>query len=1563
MKGMIYLFKIIRKITAIILCTSMLAGLCSFNASAAGVATKVALNVNNDAGDSCYFDSNYCYTSANAQYKNLTTEMGNNYIEYYRLDYTNPRRKGFMYLERLDQDTNCFFTITLNRSTVTRNTTKIYNNILINADIMTTLPGPDAQMFLIRRGTSSSDPEMCLATMGADGCFTFSDGTKSEAVVKKGVWANYKVAINLSTHKADIYFDGIKIKSGLSVSSDFTEIKQVRFSLMPGAIGNMYLDNMQVTGLIEPFVDGVETPTDIYPGEDEIKNFLKGKVAFHGYSGLVYKDGVKRHLSHRPVFDTNAQELYVSEDEIKTAFGIKSLSFDSEGTATADGVTKQTGKAPIIKEGITFIPVTAFCEAVLGKHVYSFKTGYFIVGDVYEILDASTWKYQSFRADTSMFTLWNDIDFLNAFLQYERPDAAKLKADFEASNGYTHPRLLVSKSDFDRLRDSYNSDEKYHKMAHKAISTARSYLGHTVLEYKYDDAMRMLNTARDVFEIFFYLGYAWQLTGDPVYVERAYAEVCNLATFPDFNTSHIIDTGEFLMGLALAYDWLYDGYTEEQREFVAKVCVENGLKPLASGMYGRITSSSNGSNTYGSFRWRSNYNAIVIGGCLNAAIAAVEYDPDYCFDIIENCLKGYEYSLAELMPGGGWNESPSYWNYALQYIDVGLSSLNATFGTDYCLSRSMGMEDTLRYAVSTIGAVGSNNFHDMGNNASTISYGEFMYLSQLYKNKTAYDLRYKYIVEKGATPGMSDLLYYRTNGLGEDAFEMDTVNYVEGVELFSVKDTFDTDNDQFYFSTHFGTTSGYHQHNDCGTFVLDIKGQRWAEDLGSENYNIQNELGYAEYELYRKRAEGHNVMVINPASYSKSMEQQAGLFVPVTKYGYNDSEAYVIADMSDVYAQVDSMELGYYIDKKNQSVTMRNEFVPSKEDSEVYWFMHTTANITINGNTAYLTKNGEKVKLEFDTNAIDAQILSMEAKPLPTSPQVPEQNANSGYSKVAIKLKATGYTTLTVRVSPQDYEEDMYLDPLSEWHLLSDSENDVTLFEASQASDFSSFIRGTLSDATAIGGKESYDKSIKVTVSEAENDSSINAYSEYSWGTTDKNGYWSEAGGNGYLIISANVFSTDGATKFGAYTAQSGTIGEIITPEANRWYNYVVIYDRKTGLAKTVVNGEHGEYKKCLLGQPRSDSATIRNSIRLMATPKKLNDSIYLDDIKIYTSDTDYIPTVPKLGSGYIIEGIKLQAVPGLTGDSITQNTEYIVSIYEDNSYTARKSGELELTNGNVVVLSSDKNLYTTYIVTGDKLHVVPDYKINQTAAFSDPTFSYLRCAPTNVLGVGGKASSDAVLKFTGNDSTTTNDFYFQHVFTESEVKRYDVAVSMDVYVESSTYFKEIKFATGGHSSLLGTKVVNTTDLSTKTWRNVTLIHRAATNNNELYIDGVLKNTTTAALSSNTLRVIFNPIHKLLGGNNKTYVHLDNISFMCGDDIIINPITSSAYTISGTYISKATGVTVDTFKKNITKASPLFEVHVYNTNGSLASDSTTISAGMYVYVTEGGNVARQYYFK
>lgn len=1004
------------------------------------------LYTTNEAGDDVFFDSRYLWTSGDPHYLNFTAVPKTNTIECARYDYTNPERQTYIYLDRSDTSNDVYFDIAFNRFEYTKNLDKKFNYYLIDGDFKVEKLGAQTH-FLMRDSTSSSTQvQSWPVEILPDGSLYFNNGRTIPNVAVKGSWFNLKLAVDMITKTIDCYVNGKCEVEDLPLPENFESMDMLRISLYAGGKGDLYVDNLIVRGLINPVIDGEYEPTCIYPDDSIVEDFLADKVGLHSYSGLIYANGKKSKITGEPERDVEANEYFIPIDAVNEAFGTDFKFADGEisgttarisadGTITKDGITDKLVNAVREKNGTAYVGICEFAQKVLGKSVLHFETGMILISDKELFMETDSWEYFSFRGDTSDISIWNDIDFLNAFLQYERPDAQRLIDDMKKKDPEmnSHPRVYMTASDFELQREKYKTDEQFKKIADAVIEKADQMLDSEGFSYKYDDAMRMLNTATAVWENFTLWGYAYNMTGDQKYLDRVYKELQALDKFPDFNTSHIIDTGFFASGLAIAYDWFYNGFNDEQRELAKRVCFDKCFKTLASIHYGQISSASSGSKGWGSAKGGSNYNGMINGGIISCAIATMECDPEFCADALSNSIRSIEYILQNLMPGGGWSEGVSYWQYGLQFIMSSIVSLQNVFGQDYALSKTMGMESTLNFAVNAMGAQGINNFHDASSGV-VHSYQIFTTISKMLKDPVAFKIRMDDL-ESFSRVEKEDAIFYDFE-VGEKAatadIELPSAIKTDGVELFSIRDSYDPAESDFYFSTHFGITSGYHTHNDTGTFVLDMIGERWAEDLGAENYNLQNELGYKDADLYRKRAEGHNVMVLNP---NTAFNQTEDMFVPITDYASNDNGGYVVADMSGVYKDTSKMKLGYYIDDNMNSLTMRNEFTVTKQTTG-YWFMHTKADIYIEGDKAILSKNGKSVQLEFDTDAADAEITVMDAKPLQSSPQVPEQNANDGYRKVAIKFTAKGDTYLTVKVSPLGMDiSPIKTEPIDEWTL------------------------------------------------------------------------------------------------------------------------------------------------------------------------------------------------------------------------------------------------------------------------------------------------------------------------------------------------------------------------------------------------------------------------------------------------------------------------------------------------------------------------------------------------
>ncbi len=985
------------------------------------------------SGDVTYFDNRFCYTSGAPRYYRFSAVPKSNEIVTTRLiDYQSPTRTDYIYMKRIDNIDDCYFEIAMTMPAIAHADDFKHRYLKMEGDFKAdTLQDIN---FLIRDNKTTGSSIDTNFNVNPDGSIS-GGGLKTFGAVKQGEWFHLLWAMNLDTKKYDVYVNGKKVLADANLNANMEQFNLLRVNLnYSSVVGDLYLDNFDVTGLIRPVVDGVETKTGVIPTDDNIIDFMSDKIGMHAYGNLLQKNGVKTELETKGIYDKKTEQYYVTADTINKAFDLKledkDGEIDGDITVKADGtVTLNDGREfkleypPKVENGRMYVPVRQFAVDALGKHVWWFKTGILLFADYELNIETTGWTYQNER-ETSGCTVWNDIDYLNGYLQYKRPDAERLKADYTATTGDTtftqHPRLYHNAADFADMKEKYelNADPVFTKRLASYIKEADNYNLENLASYRFSDSMRT-PIAGDLTNRFVAWGYAYNLTGDQKYAEMAFAQFEKLATFPDLNTSHVIDTGQALQGIAIGYDWLYNGFTPEQQEFALGV-LRHYLEVLGNAFYGRLTSASQGAAEWRSVKVMNNYNTIVNAGITLAAIATIEYDPNTAFRYIADSTRSIEYSVQMFPPGGAWMEGVSYLNFVMQSLVPWASNMEKNFGQSYNVMDGQGMNGILDFMISVTGPDGSNQMGD-GQTVKDYSWESFFYLSKRYSNPVGSFMRWDDLHNGNIPPSFYDIAFYDFNAANLDESvikSMSNMQRIDGMEVFSIRDSYVKKESNLYFSAHFGTSSGYHQHWDCGTFVLDFSGIRWAHDLGNDSYLLQNELGYQGYEIFRKRVEAHNILVLNPSAYGKDFEIARGNFAPIIDARSNEYGGFVYANMDDIYAEASKMTMGYYIDDNMSSVTMRNEFTLNEATNCVWGFI-TKGDIEIDGNIAYVTQSGGSIKLEAVCSGTNVRWHDNgNPKPLPTSPQVPEQNKNAEYTQLQLMFGgAKGDNKLIIKIS------------------------------------------------------------------------------------------------------------------------------------------------------------------------------------------------------------------------------------------------------------------------------------------------------------------------------------------------------------------------------------------------------------------------------------------------------------------------------------------------------------------------------------------------------------------
>lgn len=1373
-----------------------------------GDSSAINLNCENEAGDYEFFDSNEISIGRKAQYLNFTVTENGNSISLPRLDYKNPKREKYIFINKTKANAGCSAEIALERRSYTKNTSKKYNYYTIKKSIT------------LFRGMSTSElvnlkfKGNTVKLLTVDGSGNIKQSENSDLAF--GEKTNIIVFVNLQSGTAEIYINGA-FQYSVDVPKEYGYPQTVQCQFVSG-IGKAYIEDWTVTGTVLPQKNGKEQKSSIYPDDSEVRNYLKDKTAFHQSSGTVCKNGEKGKCD----FFLDENNMYVSYASINEAFDMKlamngSAASDGSIEITANGIIKngiQIKRAGhgILKDGKMYIPVQIFAKEILQKYVYSYQTGMIVISDEPSRLNDAGWQYMFLR-DDSAITLLNDIDFVNGFLQYDRPDTAILKSGFNQS----HPRILCTSGDFEKLKLLKN-DGVYKTVYDKMIAYANEIVYNAqVSEYTYDDSIRTLNTANEVKNRFLYLGYAYRMTGEHKYLNRAYAEVEALLEFPDYNPCHIIDTGTYAFAAAIAYDWFYDGYNDEQRENAKRLCLLC-LDELSAGYCGRITSTADSmTGGWSAFKETSNFNSIVNGGAMCAAIAAADNCEEELAEIIKNSIRGFEYCLMRFSPKGAWSESLNYWNYSLEFWIYAVSSLNSTFSESFGLETAMGLDNTLNFAKACIGECGVYNFHDSPP-SKIKSYDSFMYLAGLTNNDEARNMRIYDLRTSNVKPSIQDALFYE---YGDEIKEKEIqCEYIEGAELFSVRKKADG----FYFGTHFGTTSGYHQHSDASTFVLDMLGERWAEDLGAEDYNLQNEYGYKDYQLYRKREEGHNVIVVKPA---EDFSQKQNEFIPITKYRYDDKCAYAAADMSGIYSGADKMNMGYYIGDDYKSVTMRNEFY-ANEAEEVYWFMHTKADITIDNNIAYLSKNGKSIKIIFTTNAEGAQIYAMEAKPLSTSPHPKEQNDNAEYKKLAIKLKANAETVLNVKICTADCGDNVSDKKISEWDV--NEETERILYEPKKAEDFTGCVRCIPTD-NEVG-----------TVMGINNDDNgrYTCYNEFNAGEINER----------YIRIGLDFIPEGAGARIA--TAQNKTVAELTDCYRGKKNGIAVIYDRFEKKAKTFVNGIEGEWKDAELSG--------NNCIRLIADGNGVGDYITVLKYKISACESiTEVPEVPLIKTDYKTDQNAIYIPDGASAENIIC-TNCSMKIYGDETMTFSSNPKM-LCDGNIIELKG-KNSYAYYRVSSEREQNTDtaEKTLELKNEFSQLTSQ--GCKMTEITSAYGKSEYDKALELRGHENESA--YYIQ--YCSERINNEKFTVDMLIYPDKNA----LQYLVATSSNLKLSEYIEPSAFRQGEWNRLTVTHDGDINT--VYINNKRYSISTGEVKNNVFRLIAYGS----AGENEKLAYIDN---------------------------------------------------------------------------------------
>lgn len=888
---------------------------------------------------------------------------------------------------------------------------------------------------------SSDNQDIFTIQFLSNGSLVLYDG-KFVCRYNTGKFYRVGIALDLDAKTMDVYFNGKRRIEGYPLQREISDVKMMRIHMNDVyEPSKMYIDDflvysgksqmdreeLEASAVVEQGGTAITTISEqsalqrmenaiaMYPGRP--KAVADGRVVSIGgesrITPLMTESGVMVPL--RFVFESLGGK--VGWDDGTATVAIHTDTFEIQpGTAEikVNGAGRKLASDIFLKDGVLFMSPQDIAS-LLDMNVFSDESGLVILSP-----------------QDVQFSWENDLALINKVVSlflYDDCTGEEVVAMIKQRHpGQSHPRILVQEDTFKKIAENIKTDRVLAEIYTGVKARADAILDQPINVYEKPDGLRLLEVSRSVLDRVTTLAAIYNITGEEQYALRAWMELYMAASFPDWNPYHFLDTAEMSAAFAIGYDWLYNWMDASQRETLRTAIVEKGLKQ------GLDDYENNPRSRTSKFtELMNNWRFVGNGGMIMAAAAIADEEEELCGQIFEYALLNMREPMSLFAPDGSWEEGIVYWHYTMIYLSYMVGTLDSAAGTDFGYFDVPGMRKTPYFLITMNGSKGAFNFHD-AEEAKRIP-PQLMWLAGKLGDYGVAQQRLDYIAETGASFSgangvvAEDLIFYDSRFLGS-SIEPQLDTYQRGVEVYAMRDGWTEDS--AYAAIQCGTNDVPHGQYDMGTFVYDAMGKRFFMDLGADDYNLAGDV----QDRYRYRAEGHNTLVINP---SNEPGQEWDSTCKIDRFESKPRGAFAVTDMTDAYRnQAESVQRGIMLRDDKETLILQDE-IRLKEESDVWWFAHTKANIEISadGKRAALNLEGKTLQCEIVSD-IDAVFTVMDAVPLETSPQVEGQNPNANIRKLAIHLENCKDAVITVACympSEKGLDEGYTytVTPLSDW--------------------------------------------------------------------------------------------------------------------------------------------------------------------------------------------------------------------------------------------------------------------------------------------------------------------------------------------------------------------------------------------------------------------------------------------------------------------------------------------------------------------------------------------------
>jgi hypothetical protein len=589
---------------------------------------------------------------------------------------------------------------------------------------------------------------------------------------------------------------------------------------------------------------------------------------------------------------------------------------------------------------------------------------------------------------------------------------------------YPHPRLLLLKGEEAALKQTIARDETWQKVHNAIIAECGNILPLAPIDYHLE-GITMLPTVRVAVKRVFYLSYAYRMTGDSRYRDRAVKEMLAVAAFDDWNPAQYLDTAETTFCMAIGYDWLYDDLSAADRDTIKTAIIEKGIEPSFDTKHNWFLTAY------------TNWNQVCNAGASFGAWAIYEDAPEYAEAIIQRAKSSIVIAMDAYGPGGNYAEGYGYWEFGTSYNVMFLSALEQLYGTDDGLSAADGFLKSPYWQQNmTAPSKTAYNYSDNGM-GNILSPSMFWFAdklddpSLLWNEKRYLEEPNRYLVSDRLLPTL--LIWGSNRRLDNIPPPRELVYAGRGMTPVVLMRTSWSDADAVYAGIKGGKAATNHGHMDSGSFVMEANGIRWAGDPGMENYiavqdhvdlwNMRQES--TRWDLFRYNNLAHNTLTVDGAYH------QVNGAASLVSYGDTGDFTRAVFDLSPVFEdQLAASKRGIAIVDKTYVVVV-DELQTLAAATTVRWNMFTLASIAgMESSGATLTKGGKTLTLRV----VEPEGAVLQTWPVDTQAAYESSNAGAAIIGFEAELPANAAARFVVELIPDTAEAAEHpIPPLSEW--------------------------------------------------------------------------------------------------------------------------------------------------------------------------------------------------------------------------------------------------------------------------------------------------------------------------------------------------------------------------------------------------------------------------------------------------------------------------------------------------------------------------------------------------